>query len=77
MNWITIAFLTLFVVVCVTGFCFRMKNGKKTMKKNIENNFRYVTIKDIEDMAEEMRAKGAGDDAIMVLVKPDWWEDPE
>ena len=62
------------LLVGCAGFFFGMKNGKERTKKRWEDNIRYITVKGIEEMAAEMRANGADDDSIMVIVKHDWLE---
>ncbi len=75
MDILCIVLAVVLFLIGTAGFFFGLKNGGRTMREAIENNFRYVTIGDLEKMAADMRAKGAGDDSIMVLVKPDWWEE--
>lgn len=69
-----IAFIVVFAAVCIVAFCLGFKNGRNRSKMLWEDEIQYVTIGEIEQMAEDMRANGATDDDIMVLIQSDWLE---
>lgn len=72
---ILIVFAAAFVIISIAAFVFGYKHGRKAMETAFVNNTMYVTVKELEDLAAVMRFNGASDDEIMVMVKPEWWED--
>lgn len=68
-----IAYIVLFVIISGTGFYYGMKCGKEKSKNMWENEIRYVTIKDLENIIGEMRSNGDGDDTTVVIMYADWW----
>ena len=70
-----IVFIVALIIVAGVGMYCGIKNGRERSKDGWENEIRYVTIGQIEDIIENMRANGATDDSVAVLMKADWWED--
>ena len=70
-------FVILFILTSAVAYSNGVSKGKNSMKEKIEDAFTYVTIKDVEDMAENMRNHGASDDDVIVLALPEWWENKE
>ena len=69
-----ISFIVLFVIIGSIGFYSGFLDGKRKSMEAWENQIRYITMNDLEDMVSDMRENGADDDEIVVLIKPDWLE---
>ena len=70
-----VVFIVAFIVIGIVVFVDGYVNGQEYMKNAFMNNTLYVTIKDLEDYVKDMRDNGAKEDEIIVMVKPEWWED--
>ena len=69
-----IAFIVVFVITGAAGFYKGYKDGSAFISKKYEDEFRYVTLKDMEDIVTDMKSNGAGPDTVFVTIHPDWIE---
>ena len=67
-------FIIGFVITSAVAFFHGFKNGKERSTEQWESEIRYVTIEDIENITTKMRDADKEDDDIIVMIKPDWWE---